>query len=66
MTPHQVAVFMEEHRLDYFFFGFTSALLESIPLIGIGFSISNRIGAAMWAFGTSSLICLNFRVCHGY
>lgn len=30
-------------------FGFTAALLERLPIIGIVFSISNRIGAAMWA-----------------
>jgi hypothetical protein len=32
---------------DYYAFGFTSALLESIPFIGLVFSITNRIGAAM-------------------
>jgi hypothetical protein len=31
-------------------FGFTASLLESIPIIGLGFSVSNRVGAAMWAF----------------
>ena len=31
-------------------FGFAASLLESIPIIGLGFSVSNRIGAAMWAF----------------
>lgn len=30
-------------------FGFAAALLERIPLVGLVFSISNRIGAAMWA-----------------
>ncbi|CAE6459293.1 unnamed protein product [Rhizoctonia solani] len=30
-------------------FGFTAALLESIPIIGIGFNISNRIASCMWA-----------------
>jgi hypothetical protein len=29
-------------------FGFAAALLESIPIAGLFFSISNRIGAAMW------------------
>jgi hypothetical protein len=31
-------------------FGFAASLLESIPILGLGFSVSNRIGAAMWAF----------------
>lgn len=32
-------------------FGFAAALVESLPIIGLFFSVSNRIGAAMWAFG---------------
>ena len=32
-------------------FGFTAALLESIPILGLIFTISNRVGAAMWAHG---------------
>lgn len=32
-------------------FGFTAALLEGLPIIGLVFMISNRIGAAMWAHG---------------
>ncbi|KAF8311808.1 uncharacterized protein EI90DRAFT_2952720 [Cantharellus anzutake] len=50
MSPHEVAVFMAERKSDYYSFGFAAALLESIPLVGIFFSISNRIGACMWAF----------------
>ncbi|KAG8920928.1 hypothetical protein FRC02_000563 [Tulasnella sp. 418] len=50
MTPQQIAVYMEEHKFDYYAFGFCSALLESLPIIGLLFSISNRIGGAMWAF----------------
>ncbi|KIY74004.1 hypothetical protein CYLTODRAFT_416649 [Cylindrobasidium torrendii FP15055 ss-10] len=49
MTDEQVAVFMEERKWDYRAFGFTAALLEGLPLIGLVFSVSNRIGAAMWA-----------------
>lgn len=30
-------------------FGFVAALLERVPVFGLLFSISNRIGAAMWA-----------------
>ncbi|KAJ3732662.1 hypothetical protein DFJ43DRAFT_1072064 [Lentinula guzmanii] len=50
MTPTEVAVFMEEHKWDYRTFGFITALLEGLPIIGLVFTISNRIGAAMWAF----------------
>jgi hypothetical protein len=74
MTPHEVAVFIEERKWDYrckllllfipsilsvtdvfiLVFGFAAALLEDIPIIGLMFTISNRVGAAMWAHGTSS------------
>jgi len=50
MTPTEVSVFMEEHKWDYRTFGFVAALLEGLPIIGLVFTISNRIGAAMWAF----------------
>ncbi|CAE6505921.1 unnamed protein product [Rhizoctonia solani] len=49
MTPNEIAVFMEERKWDYRAFGFAAALLESIPIIGIGFTISNRIASCMWA-----------------
>jgi hypothetical protein len=32
-------------------FGFTAAILEGLPIIGLFFTVSNRIGAAMWAHG---------------
>ena len=32
-------------------FGFTAALLETLPFVGLIFSVSNRVGAAMWAHG---------------
>jgi hypothetical protein len=32
-------------------FGFTAALLEGLPIMGLVFTISNRVGAAMWAHG---------------
>ena len=69
MTPHEIAVSMKERKPEIFLtvfakisdlmravlaFGFSAALLRSTPLIGIFFTISNRIGACMWAFGTSS------------
>ncbi|XP_006453767.1 hypothetical protein AGABI2DRAFT_189141 [Agaricus bisporus var. bisporus H97] len=49
MTDHQVTTFIEEHKWDYRAFGFTAALLEGLPIIGLVFMISNRVGAAMWA-----------------
>ncbi|KAF8263792.1 hypothetical protein EI94DRAFT_1739992 [Lactarius quietus] len=49
MTKEQIAVFIAEHKWDYRLFGFTAALLETLPFIGLIFSVSNRIGAAMWA-----------------
>jgi len=49
MTSHQVAVFMEERKWDYRTFGFIAALVENLPIVGLIFTISNRIGAAMWA-----------------
>ena len=36
-------------------FGFAAALLESIPIVGLAFMVSNRVGAAMWAHGGSPL-----------
>ena len=39
-------------------FGFVAAVLERLPLIGIVFSLSNRIGAAMWAHGQSAYCVL--------
>ncbi|TDL16191.1 hypothetical protein BD410DRAFT_832204 [Rickenella mellea] len=49
MTADQVAVFMEERKWDYRSFGFAAALLESVPILGLVFTVSNRVGAAMWA-----------------
>jgi len=43
-------------------FGFTAALLEGLPIIGLMFTISNRIGAAMWAHGLRSPFLCEF--CH--
>lgn len=49
MTKPQVAIFVEERKWHYRAFGFCAALLEDLPIIGVFFSVSNRIGAAMWA-----------------
>ncbi|VDB89111.1 unnamed protein product [Peniophora sp. CBMAI 1063] len=50
MSKHEIATFIAEHKWDYRGFGFAAALVESLPIIGLFFSVSNRIGAAMWAF----------------
>jgi hypothetical protein len=39
-------------------FGFTAALLEGLPIVGLIFTISNRVGAAMWAHGLFFLLPL--------
>ncbi|BGP54617.1 hypothetical protein JCM8202v2_002204 [Rhodotorula sphaerocarpa] len=49
MTPSQVELWMTEREQAYRVFGFVASLMERIPLVGLVFSISNRIGAAMWA-----------------
>lgn len=49
MTPQQVHLFLTERMGSIKSYGFACALLERIPIIGIVFSISNRVGAAMLA-----------------
>lgn len=49
MSPPQIALWVQEREASYWTFGFAALLLERIPFFGIIFSISNRIGAAMWA-----------------
>ena len=41
-------------------FGFAAALLETLPFIGLFFSISNQVGAAMWAHGMLNDIIFKF------
>jgi hypothetical protein len=76
MTPRQVAVFIEERKWDYrsmndisylisfthlvTVFGFVAALLEGLPIIGLIFTVSNGIGAAMWAHGMSTRLSLSY------
>src|ERR1700722_12228172 len=36
-------------------FGFAAAVLETLPVVGLIFTLSNRVGAAMWAHGSWSL-----------
>lgn len=45
----QIELWVTERQFHYRSFGFFAALLERIPLIGMAFSVSNQIGAAMWA-----------------
>lgn len=49
MSPEQAELWFEERQTSYWLFGFVAQILERMPFIGIVFSISNRIGAAMWA-----------------
>jgi hypothetical protein len=49
MTPNEINLWVVERQKEYRLFGFTSAVIERIPLFGLVFSISNRIGAAMYA-----------------
>ncbi|ORY34271.1 hypothetical protein BCR39DRAFT_575803 [Naematelia encephala] len=49
MNQEEVWRWVEERRWAYMAFGFAASLLESIPIVGLFLSISNRIGAAMWA-----------------
>lgn len=49
MTSVEEELFIVERLIEFRMFGFAAALLERLPFIGIIFSISNRIGAAMWA-----------------
>ncbi|KZP16366.1 hypothetical protein FIBSPDRAFT_748872 [Athelia psychrophila] len=48
-TEHQISIFTEERKWDYRSFGFVASLLEGLPITGVVFAISNRIGAALWA-----------------
>ncbi|WWC86434.1 uncharacterized protein L201_001311 [Kwoniella dendrophila CBS 6074] len=50
MNNDEIWKWVEERRWAYRAFGFAASLIESVPIIGLFFSISNRIGAAMWAF----------------
>ncbi|GAA5837106.1 hypothetical protein JCM11251_005256 [Rhodosporidiobolus azoricus] len=49
MSPFQIELWITERQTEYRAFGFVASILERIPIVGLLFSISNRIGAAMWA-----------------
>lgn len=46
-------------------FGFTAALLESLPFIGLFFTISNQVGAAMWAHGAYAALFVDLKANDG-
>ena len=47
--PLQIELFVIERQTQYRSFGFVAALFQRLPIVGLVFRISNRIGAAMWA-----------------
>lgn len=47
MSALQVELWVTERQFEYRSFGLAAALLESFPILGMAFSISNRVGAAM-------------------
>ncbi|BGP14857.1 hypothetical protein JCM10213v2_002812 [Rhodosporidiobolus nylandii] len=49
MSPFQVELWVTERQNEYRSFGFVASLFERVPFLGLVFSVSNRIGAAMWA-----------------
>lgn len=49
MSELQRAIFVVERQNDLRWLGFFAAILEKIPILGILFSISNRIAIAMYA-----------------
>jgi len=51
MTDKEIAVFVGQRKWDYHGLSAhaTATLLEGLPIVGLIFSISNRVGSAMWA-----------------
>ncbi|KAF9897349.1 hypothetical protein BX616_005756 [Lobosporangium transversale] len=49
MTVDEREAWIKAHQSDYRAFAFVSQALELIPLLGIFFSFTNTIGAALWA-----------------
>lgn len=47
MTALQIELWVTERQFEYRSFGLAAAILESVPIVGMAFSISNRVGAAM-------------------
>ncbi|KAG0143510.1 hypothetical protein CROQUDRAFT_661130 [Cronartium quercuum f. sp. fusiforme G11] len=49
MSELEVAIFVTERERELRLLGFSGSILEAFPLLGIIFSISNRVGVAMYA-----------------
>jgi hypothetical protein len=49
MSELERSLYVVEREYGLRIFGFCAALLERVPIVGLVFSISNRIGAAMLA-----------------
>lgn len=47
--PRQIKYTIKEHEAEFFSFGFTCQLLESIPFFGVFFCFTDCIGAALMA-----------------
>ncbi|KAF1947217.1 hypothetical protein EJ02DRAFT_417810 [Clathrospora elynae] len=49
MKKQQKEEFIEKHKAAYTSFGVPAVLLELVPVLGILFSFTNTVGAALWA-----------------
>ncbi|KAL0261883.1 hypothetical protein SLS55_003316 [Diplodia seriata] len=49
MKSHQKEDFIEQRKAAYTSFGVPAVLLELIPVVGLFFSFTNTVGAALWA-----------------
>ncbi|PIL24654.1 transporter [Ganoderma sinense ZZ0214-1] len=49
LSNAQRSAFVEKRRAEYTAFGMMTLLLNFVPLVGLVFSFTNTIGAAMWA-----------------
>jgi len=59
MSPFEVDIWVVERQTEYRLFGFAASVMERFPVFGLIFSISNRIGAAMYAHDVSSRFLLS-------
>jgi len=49
MQQSQKDKFIEDHRGAYTSFGVVGTMLEMVPIVGLFFSFTNTVGAALWA-----------------
>ncbi|KIW04704.1 uncharacterized protein PV09_04437 [Verruconis gallopava] len=49
MSNHRREEFVEQRKAAYTSFGITATLLEMVPFVGILFTFTNTVGAALWA-----------------